>query len=656
MPFLIEDAAHAVLAFSSRLPIERRPLLDALGSFVTCDMHAPRPHPPFPASIKDGYAVCSADGAGEFEVIGATRAGDPGAPALAARQAAYITTGAPLPAGCDAVVMVESVVELPPPAGSASSARHIRIESAPRPGQEVRAIGSDAAAGALLVSAGSRLGAAELGLLGSAGCSSVSVVRRPTVCVLSTGNELLDPLASAPLAADGDDPVAASPAAHQIHDSNRPALLAAAAAEGAATRDLGIAADDPAALEAALDAALACGAQVLVCSGGVSVGDRDLVKPLLARRGVVHFGKVLMKPGKPLTFATVPRPAAAGAGGAPPLAPPPLLVFGLPGNPVSSLVCFHLVVAPALRAMSGDLRPRPRRAVATLEGAVKCDPERPEYHRAVLVASRAGWVARSTGGQISSRLLSCRSADALIELPQASATLAAGSTVSVLLLGSVGRGVGAADDELSAPLPPAPPAPAPAPAVPPAAAPPAAAPPAAACAPLGEAPRSCRIGVVAHLDAADGGDAARRAARAVLDVLARGLAPGSWLVETRELAPSATAAERWGASRALCDERGGCSLLLHVSAPAHASHDDEARRPELRAAPAIGSVVRAACLRHAPGAALLGEWGAASCAGAMLLSLPAHAEAAAAGLLAALPLMPHAVAQAGERPPPTLGA
>jgi len=195
-------------------------------------------------------------------------------------------------------------------------------------------------------------------------------------------------------------------------------------------------------LAAALEKALA-GAHVLITSGGVSMGDRDLVKPLLEAAGVVHFGRCNMKPGKPLTFAVVPRRGEQAQRNM-----PPLLVFGLPGNPVSSLVTFHLVVVPCLCKMAGWTNPHLRRVAVSLAQPLKLDPERPEYHRATLSwshASGGGFVAHSTGGQISSRLLSARSAVALLELPAVAGVLPKGTTVSALLIHDLGAADGLAD-------------------------------------------------------------------------------------------------------------------------------------------------------------------------------------------------------------------
>ena len=194
----IDAAVHVVLSHTQQLDTEERAPFDALGATLAAPVIAPLPHPPFPASIKDGYALRSADGAGDFEVVDACRAGQQSERALGERQAVYITTGAPLPAGADAVVQLENVTLSGP-----AEAQRIHVAKAPSAGLEVRPPGFDIAQGTTLLRAGDVLGAAELGLLGYAGWPRVRVRRAARVAVLSTGDELVDPLGGAMTAAGG---------------------------------------------------------------------------------------------------------------------------------------------------------------------------------------------------------------------------------------------------------------------------------------------------------------------------------------------------------------------------------------------------------------------------------------------------------------------
>ena len=658
----IADVQSIVLShIVSPLPSASRSPPDALGARLASDVAAQRPHPPFPAAIKDGFAVAAGAGTGERTVITASRAGAAAEqPALGIHEAAYVTTGAPMPPGTDAVVQIESVRQVPEGTAALPSSTTIVFDKAVSMGSEVRAVGSDIPLGATILHAHERIGPAEVGLLATVGCVHVDVHRAPRVGVLSTGDELVDAFPTP--AADGASAPPTAPSG-RIYDCNRPMLLALSEAAGGVGVDLGMATDSAAALEARLDEALAPGSacDVLVCSGGVSMGDRDLVKPLLAKRGTVHFGKVIMKPGKPLTFATVARPAApasAGDGARPPLQPP-LLVFALPGNPVSAFACFHLVVAPALRKLAGDPTPLPRRVQATLAGPFKMDAERPEYHRAILSLGPDGTlVAHSTGGQISSRLLSCRAADALVELPARAGALPPGTVVSALLIGSIDRGAGMARDTyLSDALQPT------------------------AVVGMSQADPNtvaglnmparspvsggCRVGVLVHAISACEGDA--RAA-AVIDALGSRLAPGSWLAATAVVAPTdAPPADDAHALKAriehLCDE-STCSLVVCLSSPtdaaAHAPLTKAVAEVSERMVPGFGSLMRSACLQvgmtpHESGAngvtaALLGGWSAGLRGGGLVLSLPASVPMAMACVDALLPSMGHALRQAGERP------
>jgi len=425
---LISEAQQIVLGKTRTLGTERVAVAQALGRILGQDVTAPDALPPFPASIKDGYAVVASDGVGEFEVAGNSRTGVLSDVVMQPGTVVYITTGAPVPPGADAVIQVEDteVVQGTPQHGQ--GVRRVRILKAAKAGQDIRAVGSDIQQGALVLAKGERVGVAEVGILATVGAVlGLEVYRQPHVGVLSTGDEVVEP--STRELGPG-----------QIRDANRSMLLAAAVQAGCQVTDLGVARDTEGHLAGCLQAAIDKGVDVLITSGGVSMGDRDLIKPLLEAKGTIHFGRVLMKPGKPLTFATLELPGGRQ-----------LLVFGLPGNPVSSFVCFNLVALPALRRLAGWAQPHLRRVWCRLNGALKMDPERPEYHRVTLQYSRCPvadmkdvdpaayeWWAISTGNQISSRLLSARSANALVEVPQAVGTLPAGTRVSALLIDDLG--------------------------------------------------------------------------------------------------------------------------------------------------------------------------------------------------------------------------
>jgi gephyrin len=357
--------------------------------------------------------------AGAYPVQSRVRAGDAEELELQPGQVVYITTGARVPPGADAVVKIEETSAMGAAATAGEDEERVHIDvSVPLAGMNVRQVGSDMAVGELLLSAGQLIGAAEVGMLATAGVLAVQCFRRPVVGVLSTGSELVDPLSSAPLSGS------------QVRDSNRVALLAALKADGYDALDLGIVGDTEAALRAKLLEAVAL-ADVLITSGGVSMGDADLVKPMLAELGTVHFGRLNMKPGKPTTFATVPR--AHGRGKA--------LVFGLPGNPSSCLVAKALFVDPCLRRLQGDSSQQclhTQMQAALAGGALRLDPERAEYHRGVLQvhAGTGAVTVRSTGNQRSSRLLSMRASNCLICLPQGPGTVAEGAQVTALLTSS----------------------------------------------------------------------------------------------------------------------------------------------------------------------------------------------------------------------------
>jgi len=406
----VADALAIVLEQTTPLPPTNVKLAEAQGLTLATDAIAQEALPPFPASVKDGYAVVAADGPGTYPVVGQITAGTLADFQVTPGSVAYITTGAPLPSGADAVVMIEETLPQPDIGDQPQMCITVQVQ----PGDDVRAVGVDMAIGQQVLQAGDRLGAAEIGLLATTGMTEVAIHPRPRVAILSTGDELLEP----------NEPL--SPG--KIRDSNRAMLYAAVEAAGGLPINLGIARDDPADISARVKEGLDR-ADILLTSGGVSMGELDLIKPLLEQSGKVHFGRLLMKPGKPLTFATVPSENESNT-----------LVFGLPGNPVSSLVTFYLMVVPAIRRLAGWPDPQLRRVQAQLAQPLFLDAQRPEYHRAVLTwdntlnQGAGGYLATSTGQQASSRLLSMRTANALLELPQREGQLEIGMVVSALLI------------------------------------------------------------------------------------------------------------------------------------------------------------------------------------------------------------------------------
>ncbi len=408
----VESALGIVLEHSVPLPPLTLALDQALGHILAQDAVAREALPPFAASVKDGYAVVATDGPGDYPMVGTVTAGRMADFQVQPGTVAYITTGAPLPPGADAVVMVEVTERL----ASSNGQARVRVRQGVTAGADVRPVGFDVMPGQQVLPAGTRLGAAEIGLLATVGIAQVLVTPRPRVAIFSSGDELVEP--------------DALPGSGQIRDSNRAMLVAAVLAAGGEPIDLGIASDTRDDLEGRIQQGLH-EADMLLTSGGVSMGDLDLIKPLFEQIGTVHFGRLRMKPGKPCTFATAEVDGKRR------------LLFGLPGNPVSSLVTYYLLVAPAIRKLAGWPNPHLTRIQAHLDQALQLDAYRPEFHRATatwdsaLNEGRGGYRAVSTGIQASSRLLSMRTANVLLELPQAEGTLAAGEVVSALVIGDL---------------------------------------------------------------------------------------------------------------------------------------------------------------------------------------------------------------------------
>ena len=386
---------------TSVLGIERVALAHCIGRVLAEDLVAPASLPLFPSSAVDGYALRAADAGKPLRVIGESAAGRPFAGTIQPGTAARILTGGVLPDGADCVVMVEEVTL----AGDV-----VTTPSPLRAGTNFHAPGADVSAGEKVVAAGTQLSAAELGLAAALGFPRLPVRRRPRVALLSTGDELVE--------------VGEKPGRGQIVDSNRWALLAALREAGAEVRGLGIGPDEPEALRKLVVDVLR-EVDVLVTSGGVSVGTHDLIKPLLESLGSVHVGRVKLKPGKPFTFATLPVAGATGG---------EKLAFGLPGFPVSSLVTFEVFVRPALRKMQGFAALHRPTLPVRLAYDARASADRTEYQRVTLRREGRELVAETTGSQSSSRLMSLAGAHALVRIPPGDQGISAGSIVDALIL------------------------------------------------------------------------------------------------------------------------------------------------------------------------------------------------------------------------------
>ncbi|XP_048063737.1 gephyrin b isoform X4 [Megalobrama amblycephala] len=449
----MDKAFITVLEMTAVLGTEIINYRDGMGRVLAQDVYAKDNLPPFPASVKDGYAVRAADGPGDRFIIGESQAGEQPTHTVMPGQVMRVTTGAPIPCGADAVVQVEDT-ELLRESEDGTEELEVRILVQARPGQDIRPIGHDIKRGECVLAKGTHMGPSEIGLLATVGVTEVEVQKFPVVAVMSTGNELLNP----------EDDLHPG----KIRDSNRSTLLATIQEHGYPTINLGIVGDNPDDLLNALNEGISR-ADVIITSGGVSMGEKDYLKQVLDidLHAQIHFGRVFMKPGLPTTFATLDMDgsrklifALPGRDGErvywcifskhilhrfhyflsvmfPQFYKHPLSCFT--GNPVSAVVTCNLFVIPALRKMQGILDPRPTIIKARLSCDVKLDP-RPEYHRCILTwhhQEPLPW-AQSTGNQVSSRLMSMRSANGLLMLPPKTeqyVELHKGEVVDVMVIG-----------------------------------------------------------------------------------------------------------------------------------------------------------------------------------------------------------------------------
>ena len=390
----LEAAQALVLERTRPLDSETVPLADAAGRVLAEPATAVVDLPPFPSSAMDGYAVRSADTPGRLPVVGRIAAGVPATEPLRAGEAMAISTGGVVPDGADAVIQHERVAE---------SDNQVEIPNPVAVGDNIREVGRDATAGAVVVPAGALLSPARIGALAAAGVAEVVCGRRPRVAVLTTGTELRRP----------GEPLGPG----EVYEANGVMIAAQLAAAGAVVTPLDAVVDDEEEHRRAIGRGLEH--DVLVTSGGVSVGPHDLVRRVEAELGVEEvFWRVAVRPGKPVSFGVRDR----------------VLVFGLPGNPVSTLVGCELFVRPAMLALQGAADPGPRFRSGRLAVAVDRNPARDNLLRARSTVVDDGVVLEPVSGQESHMIVRASEADALVLVPRGEGGLEAGSPVRYLAI------------------------------------------------------------------------------------------------------------------------------------------------------------------------------------------------------------------------------
>ncbi len=394
----VEEALERIVGGARLTDAQMVPMAECAGRVlvehgITADLDVP----PFANSAMDGYAVRAGDTPAELRVVGEAVAGARSLPTIEPGQAMRIMTGAPVPPGADAVVEIELATELP--GGT------VRLPAVPI-GRHIRDAGSDTRRGDSFLMPAAPLTSGGLAFLTSLGLGELEVRHRPRVAILSTGDELAAP--------------GARLGAGQIHDTNSTALAAAVSEAGGEPLVLPRAPDDPTVIDALLSRA-AADADLLVTSGGVSMGRTDHVRAAIERLGALDFWRIRVQPGKPLAFGAIgDRPAV-----------------GLPGNPVSALVTFEVFVRPLIRAMLGLPGDGRLHLAVRLDEPIAKDAKRRAYVRVVVHRSAAGFDARSAGGQGSAQLRGLGNANALLVIPEGEPTGAAGATYDAIMLGEV---------------------------------------------------------------------------------------------------------------------------------------------------------------------------------------------------------------------------
>lgn len=389
----IEEALARI--FTQLNPVqesETLPLHKALDRVLATALAAPINVPAGDNSAMDGYALRVQDCAETLQVIGQSRAGHPYTGNINTGEAVRIMTGALVPAGADTVVMQENVQR---------TGEQITLTQTPAAGENIRRAGEDIKLGSQVFAAGQRLSALDIGLLASLGIAQVAVVRRLRVAILTTGDELL--------------PAGAAPDAGKIYDSNRPLLAALLTRLPVDVMDLGIIPDDLTALRSAFNQAMQW-ADLVISTGGVSVGDADYTKDVLAELGEINFWKIAMKPGKPFAFGRL------GQG----------WFFGLPGNPVSTAVTYHQLVVPGIRYLAGEALPATHLLSAIAAHPLKKQPGRTDFQRGILSTHNGVNSVSSAGLQSSGVLSAMAKANCYIRLDAERGSVAAGEVVSVI--------------------------------------------------------------------------------------------------------------------------------------------------------------------------------------------------------------------------------
>jgi molybdopterin molybdotransferase len=406
MPMIsVEDALEKILDYVSVLNAETKPILESLGQVLAEDVYSDFNIPPFSRSAMDGYAVIAGDtrmGPVDLKVVDSVVAGSISNLRVVTGQAVRIMTGAPIPEGTDAVVKLEDTAVIDNPCDTGK----IRFLVSVEPGTNVRPAGEDIAQNSLIMKKGTILRPQEIGVLASLGRSRVLVTRRPDVAILATGNEILQP--GQPLEPG------------KIYDSNSYAVAASVLRYGGIPRLLGIALDREDLLVEKIHQGL--DADMLITTGGVSVGDYDLVKTVVKKMGQISSHSVKLRPGKPLTFGFIPGKNKD------------VPYLGLPGNPVSSLVSFELFARPAILKMMGMSNLDRATIEVVMEEAINNDEERRVYMRAIVEKRGERYFAHTTGPQGSGILTSMIRANALVIVPETEIMIQPGDVVQAIML------------------------------------------------------------------------------------------------------------------------------------------------------------------------------------------------------------------------------